>query len=218
MKNNEKEFLVLGLGRMSSSVVETLVTEDCNVTVVDENKDKIELVASKVSKAVIGDVTELNVLKSLDVPSYDYVIVGIGTNLEASLMCCMTLKDLGAKCIIAKAKSIHHKIVLDKIGVDKVVLPEKEMGARIAFNLINSNKLDLVQYSTDYQIAELEPKSEWIGKNLIELNLRRSHGMNIIAIKKGGEHSRVNVSPTPDYVIKSDDTLVVIVPSSNYDK
>ena len=213
---NDKEFLVLGLGRMSTSVVETLSTEDCNVTVVDENKEKVELMAPTVTKAVIGDVTDINVLKSLDVPSYDVVIVGIGTNLEASIMCCMTLKDLGAKCIIAKAKSIHHKIVLEKIGVDKVVLPEKEMGARIAINLINSNRLNYVQYNTDYTIAELEPKPEWIGKNLVELNLRREHGMNIIAIKKEKEYGKINVSPTPDYVIKNDDVLVVIVPSDKH--
>lgn len=213
---NEKEFLILGLGRMSSSVANTLIAEDCNVTVVDENKDKIDLYASKVAKAVIGDVTDLPVLESLDIPSYDVIVVGIGTNLEASIMCCMQIKEMGAKYVVAKAKSIHHKQVLEKIGVDKVVLPEAEMGARIAMNLMNTHKLNYVEYNTDYTIAELNATNEWIGKSLIQLNLRREKNMNVIAIKKTHEYGNINVSPMPDYVIKPDDILVVIVPPDKY--
>ena len=182
MKNKEKVVTVLGLGRMGKSVIETLAKEDHNIIAVDQNKEKIEDVASITAKAIVGDFTDVKLLKSLDVKNSDIIVVGVGTNLESSIMTCMLLKELEAPYIIAKAKNMQHKKVLEKIGVDKVVLPEAEMGARIAINILNSNKLSYVEYNTEYTIVELEPKSDWINKSLIELHLRRKEGINVIAI------------------------------------
>lgn len=214
MKKSYKNFAVLGLGRLGMSVALTLANGDVDVIVVDESKEKIESISNQVTKAVIGDVTDINVLKSLNISECDVVLVCIGTNLEASLVTCTILKELGVKYIIAKAKSKEHKFILEKIGVDKVVLPEAEIGASIAINLLNSNKLSYVDYNTDYTIAELEPKEEWIGKNLITLNLRRNEGINVIAIKKKNDPSSVNVSPNPEYIIKKDDIIVAISEST----
>jgi len=127
-------------------------------------------------------------------------------------MTAVLLKELGVKYIVAKAKNKRHKAVLEKLGVDKVILPEAEMGMRIAMNLMNKNILDYIEFSTDYSIVELKPKPEWIGKNLIVLNLRTKYGINVIAIKK---HGQVDVMPTPEYVIKSDDIIVSIIRSDN---
>ena len=216
MKKNDKEFVVLGLGYMSTSIVETLASEDCNITVIDLNKEKIENIASKVTRAVVADATDMNVLRSLSVQDADVAIVGTGTNLENNIMMCVMLKELGVKCIIAKAKNVHHKKVLEKIGIDKVILPEAEIGVRIAINLLNSNKLKYVEYNTDYTIIELEPKSDWIGKSLIQLKLRRDEGINVIAIKKKNEYGQIDVTPMAEYVIKKDDIIVGIVASDKY--
>lgn len=214
MKNTFKNFAILGLGRLGTSVALTLANEDVDIIVVDENKEKIENISDQVTKAVIGDVTDMNVLKSLNIADCDVVLVCIGTNLEASLVTCTILKELGAKYIIAKAKSKEHKFILEKIGVNKVVLPEAEIGASIAINLLNSNKLSYVDYNSDYTIAELEPKEEWIGKSLIALNLRKVEGINVIAIKKQNDPSSVNVTPDAEYVIRRDDIIVAISESS----
>lgn len=213
MKRTEKIVIVLGLGRMGLSVVETLSKEDHNIISVDQNKEKIENVASLVTKAIVGDFTDMNLLRTLDVKNSDVVVVGVGTNLESSIMTCMLLKELGAKYVVAKAKNMQHKKVLEKIGVEKVVLPEAEIGARIAINILNSDKLNYVEYNTDYTIIELNPKTDWIGKSLIELHLRKKEGINVIAIKKKNEYGQINVMPTPEYVIKKDDIIVGITTS-----
>ena len=135
--NNDKEFVVMGLGRMGTSLVETLAKEDCNITVIDNNKEKIENIASKVSRAICADINDETTLKNLDIEDADVVVVCVATDVEASIMTCVMLKELGVKNIIAKAKNAHHKMVLEKIGVDKVVLPEAEIGARLAINLLN---------------------------------------------------------------------------------
>ncbi|MCQ2748857.1 MAG: TrkA family potassium uptake protein [Clostridia bacterium] len=160
MKKLYKNFAVLGLGRLGTSVALTLASGDVDVICVDSSKEKIENISPEVTKAVIGDVTDASVLKSLNIDECDVVIVCIGTNLEASLVTCTILKELGAKYIIAKAKSKEHKFILEKIGVDKVVLPEAEIGASIAVNLLNSNKLSYIDYNSDFAIAEFKPKKE----------------------------------------------------------
>lgn len=214
--NNDREFVILGLGRMGQAVCDALAQEDCNVTVIDNNKEKIEMIAPKVTRAICADITDENVLKKLDIGNCDVVLVAVASNLEASVLTCVMLKELGCKNIIAKAQGIHHKIVLEKIGVDKVVLPEAEMGTRLAINLLNSNKLKYVEYNTDYTIVELEPQPEWIGKNLIQLNLRRDQGINVIAIKKKNNYGEIDVTPKPEYIISKDDLLVAICASDKF--
>ena len=213
MKYKEKVVTVLGLGRMGQSIIDTLSKEDHNIIAVDQNKEKIENVAGAVAKAIVGDFTDIKLLKALDVKNTDIVIVGVGTNLESSIMTCMLLKELETPYIIAKAKNMQHKKVLEKIGVNKVVLPEAEMGARIAINILNSDKLNYVEYNTDYTIVELEPKQEWIDKSLLELHLRRNEGINVIAVKKKNDYGQINVAPTAEYVIKKDDIIVGITTS-----
>lgn len=211
MKETNKQFAVIGLGRLGTAIVETLSKHNCDVLAIDINKECVDRVSEVATRAIIADATDVNVLTSLGIDNFDVVVVAIGENIEMSIMTTVLLKDLGVKYIVAKAKNKIHEEILTKLGVDKVILPEAEMGMRVATNLINKHILDYIEFSTDYSILELEVKQEWIGKSLITLNLRTKENINVIAIKKTTENGGINVSPKPEYVIKEDDILIGIV-------
>jgi len=202
-----KQFIVLGLGRFGSAVATTLVELGHEVLGVDNDEERVSDLKDKITQAVQADVTEERALKELGVKNFDAAIVSIGTDLEASILVAMMLKEMGLKYIIAKAQNNLHAKVLKKIGVDKVVFPERDMGARIARRLITPNIRDYVELEPDYNILEIEALPEFVNKSLSELDLRNKYGINVLAIKRENSFS---ISPRAKDVIKKDDLLIVI--------
>lgn len=202
-----KQFAVLGLGRFGSSLAKTLYDLGHEVLAVDEREEAVQEISESVTHAVQADATDESALRSLGLRNFDVVIVSIGADIQASILVTLIVKELGVKYVVAKAQSELHAKVLYKIGADRVVLPERDMGLRLAHNLVSSNVLDFIELSSDYSIVEVAALNEWQGKTLKDLNFRRKYGLNVIAIKHNGE---MNVSPRAEDIIEENDVLVVI--------
>ena len=171
------------------------------------SEDLVEDIADKVTHAVQADATDENTLKSLGIRNFDVAIISIGGDIQSSVMATLIVKELGVKYIIAKGNGELHAKVLYKIGADRVVLPEKDMGVRVAHNMVSSNILDYIELSSDYSIIEIKALKEWEGKNLKDLNLRKKYGINVIAIKNKG---KVNLNPAADDKINKENVIVAI--------
>ena len=204
---NKKQYVVVGLGRFGSSIATTLYSLGNDVLVIDKNEDLVEDIADKVTHAVQADATDENTLKSLGIRNFDVAIISIGGDIQSSVMATLIVKELGVKYIIAKGNGELHAKVLYKIGADRVVLPEKDMGVRVAHNMVSSNILDYIELSSDYSIIEIKALKEWEGKNLKDLNLRKKYGINVIAIKNKG---KVNLNPAADDKINKENVIVAI--------
>lgn len=200
-------FVVFGLGRFGESVATTLAESGCEVLAVDSDPDKVQEIASKVTHAVCTDVMDVEVLQSLGLNHFDAAVIGIGKNLEASIMLSILSKEMGVPFVLARAQTELHAKVLRKVGVDKVVFPEQETGIRIAHNLIMGNFFDAVELSKTFSLMDLIAPESWVGKNLRELNLRTSHGITVVGIRRGEDFE---INPDPGNKIQSDDMLVVI--------
>ncbi len=211
----KKQFVILGAGRFGSSVAIKLMDFGQEVMVVDSNEDTVQNLADKVTYAVQVDVTDENAIRSLGIRNFDTAVVTIGSNIQASILATLMIKELGIKTIVAKAQTEMHAKVLYKIGADRVVFPEREMGIRVAKNLTSSNVMDFIELAPEYSIVEIAPLSEWIGKSIIELDLRGKHGLNVMAIRKGPD---INISVMPTNVIESGDVLIVIGHNENLKK
>ncbi len=203
----KKQYVIIGCGRFGTSVANKLTELGSEVMVIDKNEDIIQQLSDTVTYAVQADPTDENTLKSLGIRNFDVAIVAIGEDIQASILVTLMIKELGVKQIIAKAQNDLHAKVLYRIGADRVVFPEREMGIRVAKNLISENVLDFIELAPEYSIVEVVVLEEWIGKSLKELNVRARHGINVMAIKNG---LNININVDADEVIKEDDILVVI--------
>ena len=204
---SSKQFVVIGLGRFGESVAKTLYSLGHDVLAIDMDEDSVQEISDSVTHAVQMDATDENALRTLGLRNFDVAVVTIGANIQASVMATLLVKDMGIKYIIAKGNSDLHAKVLYKIGADRVILPEKDMGVRVAHNLVSSSILDYIELSPDYSIIEIESPKEWYGKSMKELSLRSKYGINVMAIKRNNE---VNISPDADDVINKDDIVVAI--------
>ncbi len=210
-----KSFVVIGLGRFGTSVAKTLYDLGNEVMAVDMNPDTVQEISEHVTHAVVADVLDEAVLHELGLSNFDVVIISIASNIEASIMATLTAKELGAKKVVVKAQSDVHGKVLTKVGADRIVFPERDMGARVAHNLTSSNILDFIELSPEYYIIEISALKRWINKSLGELRLRNKYGVNVLAIKR---ETSLNISPTADEVINQGDILVVIGDSDDIRK
>lgn len=202
-----KQYLVVGLGRFGSSVAKALYNSGNDVLAIDKDEEVVNEIADFVTQAVTVNSTDEVSLKAMGIGNFDVAVVSIGTDVQSSIMTVLLLKELGVKYIIAKAHDDLHGKVLRKIGADRIVFAERDMGMRVAHNLVSSNILDYIELSPSYGIVEtLSPKS-WHGKSLNELNVRAKYGINIIALKRGKD---VNVSPSAEEIIGINDILVVV--------
>lgn len=202
-----KQFVVIGLGRFGVSVAETICKLGHEVLVIDNNEHAIQSIMHNVTHAVQADAREEETLMSLGVRNFDAAIVAIGDDLEANILITLMLKEMKVPYIVAKAQSIQHGKVLEKIGADKIIYPEKDMGIRLAHNLTGSNVMDFIEVSANQSVYELIAPALFINKTLGQLNLRAAHGVSVIAIKRGTE---IIVAPGSDTQIKEKDVLIVI--------
>lgn len=205
MKSNS--YLVFGLGRFGSSLARSLCEQGQQVMAVDSSEELVQDIAPFVTEAVQLNATDEAALASLEVSSFDGAVVSIGENVRDSVLICVLLKEMGIPYLIAKANDELHAKVLRKIGVDKVVFPERDMGERVARSIVTPGVLDLMQLSDDFQIVEIRLPEKWAGNTLIGLNVRRRYGISILAVHRNGSYM---VSPSADMQLEEGDTLLVL--------
>ncbi len=200
-------FVVIGLGRFGSALARQLCQLGAEVLAIDVGADLVQQVSADVTHAVVADARDKEVLRVLGVREMDCAIIAIGEDLAASVLTVMNLKELGVPYVVCKAHDETHRRVLEKLGVDRVVIPEQEHAQRLGRSLFSHNVLDYIELSPDYGILEVPAPKTWVGKTLKELNVRAKLGVNIIAVESG---KKTNVSPSADYRICSGDIMVVL--------
>jgi len=202
-----KSYVVIGLGRFGTTLARQLCALGAEVLAMDVRSDLVQLVSPDVTHAVVGDAQDKEVLRALGAGDFDCAIIAIGDDLAASVLTVMNLQELGVKQIICKAHDETHRRVLERLGVDKVLIPEQEHAQRVARSLVRHNVLDYIELSEEYGILDIPAPKSWIGKTLKELNIRAKLGVNIIAVESG---RKTNVSPAADYLIQEGDIMVVL--------
>ena len=207
----KKTYAVFGLGRYGMAVSRELVENGMEVIAIDIKQSVVNLAAAYLPVCKCADVNDAEALERLGISEIDTVIICMAGNLEASVMAITLCKEIGVKTVIAKCASEMHQKILVRVGADRVVFPEKESGVRLAKNMLSSGFMDMLSLSKDVSIVEIDVKSEWVGKNLIELNLRKKYGFNIVAIKTG---DKVDVAIDPTAPLTDKMTLIVIADTS----
>ncbi len=202
-----KTYVVIGLGRFGAEIARQLHALGNEVLAMDTRSDLVQQISDHVTHAVVGDGKDKGVLKALGVKNMDCAVVAIGDDLAASVLVTLNLKELGVPQIVAKAHDETHRRVLEKLGADRVTIPEKEHAARVARGLASANVLDYFELDEGCGIVELPVPKGWVGKSLRELDIRAKLGVNIIGIRHGG---KLNTFPAPDYAFAEEDIVVVL--------
>ena len=202
-----KSYIVIGLGLFGAEVARKLCQLGCEVLAMDVRSDLVQSLSNDVTHAVVADGQDKEVLRALGAGSFDCAIIAIGDDLAASVLTTMNLKELGVPYVVCKAHNETHRRVLEKLGVDRVVIPEYEFAGKLARSLSSHNVLDYIELSEDYGILEVPAPKSWVGKTILELNVRAKLGVNIIAVESG---EKTNVSPSANYKILAGDIMVVL--------
>jgi len=214
---SQKQYVILGLGVFGSTIAKTLSEFGCEVLAIDKNPECVQRVADFVTKAVIGDITDQQFLNDLGVQEFDVGVVAIGNHLEESLLGVLNLKEIGIPYIIAKAKNKRFKDVLEKIGADRVVRPEKEMGEKVARSLLRKNITDLIELDESYSVVEMKVPQAWVGHTLAGLDLRKNYGINILG-KRQQDTRKLELAVDPQYVIQLNDHFLMIAETKKIEK
>ena len=202
-----KSYMVIGLGRFGSEVARRLCQLGCEVLAMDTRGEPVQQLSNQVTQAVVGDAKDKEVLRALGARDFDCAIVAIGEDLGASVLVTMNLKELGVPYVVCKAHDGTHRRVLEKLGADKVVIPEQENAHRLARSLSAPNVLDYIELSDEYGIIEVPAPKKWYGQSLKELDIRAKFGINIIAVKQDG---CISTFPAGDYRFVENDVIVVL--------
>ncbi|WP_378955864.1 potassium channel family protein [Pelosinus sp. sgz500959] len=202
-----KQFAVVGLGRFGTSVATTLHKMGYEVLAIDNDEERVQEFSNEVTHVVQADTTDEDTLVALGIRNFDVVIVAIGEDIQANILTTLQLKELGVPYIVAKASNKLHGKMLEKLGADRVVYPERDMGQRVAHNLVSSTMLDYIELSPNLNIMEVNVPHALVGKSLAETDLRAKYEINVVAIKRGDD---IIVPPLPNEKIKMNDILVVV--------
>lgn len=202
-----KQFAVIGCGRFGKSLALKLAELNQEVLVIDEDEDIVNEIGPYVNQAVTADVMAEGVLEDLGIQNFDTVIIGMSSNFEASILVTTAAKELGVKTVIAKVKDSLHGAIMKKIGADKVIIPEKETGFRLAHTLTKKSIIDFIEFSDEFSMMEVQTPKKWINIELKDLNIRSKYNLTIIAIKNK-ENTIIN--PGPNVLLESEDTLLVV--------
>ena len=211
-KSRQKQYIVVGLGRFGRAIAETLCQDGAEVLGVDRGMDVVERLRDELTQTIQMDAMDRDALETLGVRDFDIVFVTMGSDIRASGTIVLLLKELGARRIIAKAHDEFHGRMLEKLGADQVLLPERDMGRRVAHSLVSGNVIEFMELSTQYSMAEIRPKPEWVGKTLKELAMRSSMDINVVAIRNG---DAVNAMPQPETRISEGDVMLVVISESS---
>jgi trk system potassium uptake protein TrkA len=203
----KKQFAVIGMGRFGSSVAKTLYSLGFEVLAIDSNEQRTQEVSNIVTHVVQADSTDEEALRALGLRNFDVVVVAIGQDIQSSILTTIILKEIGVPKVIVKAQNELHGKVVKKIGADKVIYPERDMGQRVAHHLISSSIIDYIELSEDHSIVEIRASRPMIGKNLRQLDIRAKYGCNVMGIKTG---THINIAPHAEDLIKENDILIVV--------
>ncbi len=203
----EKQYAVLGLGSFGESVALTLEKMGCDVLVMDDSYEKIQEISDKVSYAMKADVADPDALQALGGRNLDGVVVAVSENLEAGIMATMLCKEMGIPLVVAKAKNELQGAILTRVGADRIVYPEIEMGSRVAKSLISREFMDWIELSNDYSMVEIAVPERWAGRGLADLSVRERLGINVVGIIING---KIDVNLDPQMPLPRDGILIVI--------
>ena len=203
----KKQFAVIGLGRFGTSVAMTLQQLGHEVLAIDADEERVQKISDQVTHVVQADTTDENALKALGLRNFDAVVIAIGENVQANVATTLLVKEMGIPFIVAKARNALHGKMLEKIGADRVIYPERDMGQRVAHSLISSNVLDYIELSPNLSLVEVTAPGLFIGKSLLQSNMRAVYGVNVVAIKR---QEKLIVPPQPIEIIQESDVLIVI--------
>lgn len=202
-----KQFMIIGLGQFGKSLVSTLHNSNVDLLVIDRDITKLEEIGDKASQAVCADASKQEVLEQFDIESFDGAIITIGHDMEFSVKTVMHLKEMGMPFIMAKATSDFEGRILTKVGADKIIFPDREVGIRLGKEIVSGNYYDALDISETYSITDIVLPNKWVNKSIIELNLRKSYGINVVGIRRQED---VIINPTPDFVFKDEDVLITL--------
>jgi trk system potassium uptake protein len=201
------QYAVIGLGRFGSSLAKELIKLDYEVLGIDKREANVDDLSDELTHTVLADWNDEEVFKSLGIRNFDCVVIAISDDIQASILAAILCKELGVKKVVAKAMSELHGRVLEKIGVDRVIFPERDMGVRVAHQLASPSLLDYIELSNNYTIAELTVSRKISGKSLRDLKSREKFGCSVVAINK---HKDVIIAPTADDIVYEKDVMVII--------
>ena len=201
----KKQYAVFGLGSFGESIAVTLQRLGCEVVAVD--MERVQEISDSVSYAMKADIGDPDVIRTMGARNLDGVIVAVADDMEASVMATLVSKEMGVPYVMAKAKNKLHATILERIGADAVIFPEKEMGIRTAKNLVSANFVDWIALSSEYSIMEIAVPKDWVGKSLQELDVRRSHDVNVVGIKVDED---VEVNPDPLKPLEAGMVLILV--------
>ena len=203
----EKQYAVLGLGSFGESVALTLENMGCDVLVMDDSYEKIQDISDKVSYAMKADVADPDALQALGGKNLDGVVVAVSENLEAGIMATMLCKEMGIPLVVAKAKNKLQGAILKRVGADRIVYPEIEMGSRVAKSLVSREFMDWIELSNDYSMVEIAVPDKWVGRTLVDINVRGRLGINVVGIIING---KIDVTLDPQKPLPEGGILIVI--------
>lgn len=212
---SNKTFAVLGMGRFGMGIALELSKLGAQVMVADHNEDLIDQVKDQVERAVLCDLSDPMSLKKLGLAQMDTVLVTMASNLESSIMCCMIAKESGVGRIVAKARNVRMGDILTRVGADEIIYPEEESAKRNAIRLYSNEIRDFFNIQDALSLIEVVPRSAWVNHSLLELELRKKYGINVIGIKVKG---KIMGNPDPNRLIEKDDTLLIIMNKSDVSK
>ncbi|MBR4096795.1 MAG: TrkA family potassium uptake protein [Oscillospiraceae bacterium] len=211
----KKSYAVFGLGRYGQAVAKELISFGAEVIAVDIDEETVNDAVGEIPFCKCADITDPDVIKQLGISNVDVVIIAMASNLEASVMATMLCKEAGVSTVIVKCANEMNCRILERIGADKVVFPERESGVRLAKNLVSSGFMDIMELSEDISMIELNVRDEWQGKTPVELNLRRKYGINIVAIYRG---EKVTIEIDPSKPLEKDMKLIVIANTNKLER
>ena len=203
----KKHILVLGLKTFGMSIVKQLSKYNCEVLALDKNMDRVEVADQYATEAVQIDKIDTDKMNSLSLDTFDVAIINL-ENVEESIMAAMIFQEKGIQKIIVKSINEMHKKILEKMGIDKVISPETEMGIKLAKSIMNESVIDAINFSDEYSIVEINALDKWIGKPLGKLFLRDNYGMNVLCIKNANKD--LEIFPSLEYIVEEKDILVAL--------
>ncbi len=204
-----KHFLIIGLGNFGMGVARTLYAEGNNITAIDSDKNRIQMIQKSSNQAILGDATDRKILEQLGVSEFDAAVISTGQDQHAAILIALFLKELGCRSVIVKAENADHGRILEAVGTDTVIFPEEEMAKKLAKSLSNPNFIDFIPLGEDYTVAEIAAPTQFYGKSIMDLKLRQKYRVELIAIKDvlTGNFTFV---PPPDFIFKDSDVLICI--------
>lgn len=204
-----KSVAIIGLDRFGITLASTLCELGHQILCIDKSESVVQLIADMVTNAVCANYTNENALRAADIKSYDSAVICISDSMENSLLAYLAVKSAGVESVTVRAISDDHKKILEKLGVTDIIYPEFDMATKLAYRISKSKVKEYLEFSKDYSIIEIDVPDKWVGKNLMELNVRKNYGMNVIAIMHPAS-SEVDVTVNPSTPLKSKDKLVLI--------